>query len=121
MTSASIIDLFPDRRRAVENARSVIRMDDATDDELHDACDVLFAWGEWDDRVTATNLRRAMEIGWAADHMARPAPAAPAPARVPVALRNLALAAMVAVLGYAAVRTVLIHRADMARIEGRAE
>lgn len=118
MTAASIIDLFPDRREAVENARSVIRMDDATDDELHDACDVLFAWGEWDDRVTATNLRRAMAIGWAADHMARPEPA---PARVPVALRNLALAAMVAVLGYAAVRTVMIHRADMARIEGMAE
>lgn len=112
MTAASIIDLFPDRRRAVENARSVIRMDDATDDELHDACDVLFAWGEWTDRMTATEVRRAMQYD---------APAAPAPARVPVALRNLALAAMVAVVGYAAVRTVMIHRADLARIEGRAE
>ena len=115
MTSASIIDLFPDRRRAVENARAVIRLDDASDDELHDACDVLFAWGEWDDRVTATNLRRAMQYDAAALDAPRP------PRRLWIALRNLALAAMVAVLGYAAVRTVLIHRADMARIEGRAE
>ncbi len=118
MTAASIIDLFPDRREAVENARAVIRMDDATDDELHDACDVLFAWGEWADRVTATNLRRAMAAEWAAgvEDVAEAAPP-----RWRLALRNVALAAMVAVLAYAAVKTVLIHRADMAIIEGRAE
>lgn len=115
MTAASIIDLFPDRRRAVENARAVIRMDDATDDELHVACDVLFAWGEWDDRVTATNLRRAMQYDAAALDAPRP------PRRLWIALRNLTLAAMVAVLGYAVVRTVQIHRADMAIIDGRAE
>ena len=118
MTAASIIDLFPDRREAVENARAVIRMDDATDDELHDACDVLFAGGEWADRVTATNLRRAMAAEWAAgvEDVAEAAPS-----RWRLAIRTVALAAMGAVLGYAAVRTVQIHHADMARIEGRAE
>lgn len=60
MTSAMITDLFPERRRAVENARVVIRMPDASDDELHDACVVLFAWGDWADRTTATEFRRAM-------------------------------------------------------------
>lgn len=60
MTSTTIVDLFPDRRRAVENARVVIRMPDASDDELHDACVVLFAWGDWADRTTATEFRRAM-------------------------------------------------------------
>lgn len=60
MTSAIIADLFPERRRAVENARVVIKAPDASDNELHDACTVLFAWGDWADRVTATEFRRAM-------------------------------------------------------------
>lgn len=115
MTSASIIDLFPDRREAVENARIVIRLPDATDDDLHAACDVLFAWGEWTDRMTATEMRRAMQYDSAAMDAPKP------PRRIGVALRNLALAAMVAVVGYAAVKTALIHRADLARIEGMAE
>lgn len=115
MTSASITDLFPDRREAVENARIVLRQPDATDDELHVACDVLFAWGEWTDRMTATEMRRAMQYDAAALDAPRP------PRRLWIALRNLTLAAMVAVLGYAVVRTVQIHRADMAIIDGRAE